>query len=536
MEHKPNIDNFERFLRDKTDEFRMYPSKRVWYSIYNNMHPGNRMPSISMCIVLLFSLLTVGYLHTNTAKDPGVSKSVTLNQPAISSVTTKNAVNIADAAINNPGNHPYQKLLTLILPASPIAQIATTPGIDHSSIKQSESQSQYQSTASANTYLTKNNTVALDESNATTVASLVTSAIAFISHQDKKVDIGMISQTVEGVEKNSFGSVETDNEFAAQNTSLLIGVSSKTNVSAVEITQPATTENEKAATINAVNTKAVDDKKEVAKKEMNKSTVLSESDKAWIENYALYHRPAPKKWAGKVSWQAYFTPSVVYRTLHNNAAGKNLGNNTAYLNTDVNNLVNQKPSFGAEMGMALQYDVLKRIKIKAGLQLNYTRYNTHGFDNFHPITTSLAINSDNSSSVYEVSRTTPFSNAQGLQAVKLHNETYQVSVPVGLDLKLVSLDNIAWYVGATIQPTVVVYGRSYLISTDQRNYVSETSMLNRFNINAGFETYISFKTNNYTWQVGPQFRSQLFSTNSKTYSIEERLQNYGFKIGVSKKL
>jgi len=76
MESKYNIDNFERFLRDKTDDFKMYPSKRVWYSIYNNMHPGNRMPSVSMCIVLICSLLLVGYLNTGNNKTTAVDASI----------------------------------------------------------------------------------------------------------------------------------------------------------------------------------------------------------------------------------------------------------------------------------------------------------------------------------------------------------------------------------------------------------------------------------------------------------------------------
>ena len=63
--NKYNIENFEKFLREKTDEFRMYPSKRVWYSIYNDMHPGNRLPSVSMTIILTGFLFLVGYLNTN---------------------------------------------------------------------------------------------------------------------------------------------------------------------------------------------------------------------------------------------------------------------------------------------------------------------------------------------------------------------------------------------------------------------------------------------------------------------------------------
>ncbi|HPH90833.1 MAG TPA: hypothetical protein PLZ68_08420, partial [Ferruginibacter sp.] len=70
-----NIENFEKFLREKTDEFRMYPSKRVWYSIYNDMHPGNRLPSISMTVVLIGFLFLIGFLNTTeTAKENNIPK------------------------------------------------------------------------------------------------------------------------------------------------------------------------------------------------------------------------------------------------------------------------------------------------------------------------------------------------------------------------------------------------------------------------------------------------------------------------------
>ena len=61
-------------------------------------------------------------------------------------------------------------------------------------------------------------------------------------------------------------------------------------------------------------------------------------------------------------------------------------------------------------------------------------------------------------------------------------------------------------------------------------------MLTRWNFNAGFETFVSFKSNGLTWQIGPQFRKQLFTTNSKTFAVEEKLLNYGIKFGVSKTL
>jgi len=268
-------------------------------------------------------------------------------------------------------------------------------------------------------------------------------------------------------------------------------------------------------------------------------TNLNTTERSWIENYALYNKPVTKKWKGRVETQLYITPSVVYRQLHDNAAGKDRGvnpNNSSINNTDVNNSVNQSPSLGLEMGFNWLYQLPKGIKLKAGFQLNYTRYAIHAFDNHHPTATSLSMNRSTNDLLYEVFRSTPYSNSVGLDAVKLHNQTVQISIPMGLDIKLAGNDNIEWYAGATIQPSYTLMGKSYLLSSDRRNYVKDNSMLNHFNMNAGFETYLSFKKDGYTLQVGPQLRTQLFSTNSKMFTIEERLKGYGLKIGIRKKL
>src|SRR3954470_15716584 len=65
MEKKIYTDNFEQLLKEKSDQFRMYPSKRVWHSIYNDLHPGRKWPSIAMSMLLVISLLLIGSLNTN---------------------------------------------------------------------------------------------------------------------------------------------------------------------------------------------------------------------------------------------------------------------------------------------------------------------------------------------------------------------------------------------------------------------------------------------------------------------------------------
>lgn len=65
MEQNFYTENFEKLLKEKSDEFRMYPSKRVWHSIYNDLHPSRKWPSVAMSMLLIIALLLIGYLNTN---------------------------------------------------------------------------------------------------------------------------------------------------------------------------------------------------------------------------------------------------------------------------------------------------------------------------------------------------------------------------------------------------------------------------------------------------------------------------------------
>lgn len=524
MEKNHHNDNFERFLRDKTDEFVMYPSKRIWYSIYNNMHPGNRLPSISMCIILMFSLLLAGYL--NTADQPG-------NHPANTSIAksetkTETPSFITRSTIFNKATADNQEAISMIADRN-----AGLPVV----LQASQIGKALQARHLVNSIEDRQSAIAA------TTSSTINADAAPISNQ-RKLQIkasqhiqissaNFVDATVTDAANTVKSAVEPAEEVEI-NTNVPVTISAAGGKDIVEV-NPADAVSEKlVATLE--NTPNTTLKSPVVQEKDIKvtRTGLTEADKSWIDHYALYNRPAPKSWAGKMSLLAYVTPSVVFSNLQYNVADKpGLNNNSRVSNGDVNDFVKNKPSIGLETGVSLQYKVAKRLKLKAGVQFNYTRYNTHAFENFHPIATSLTMNNGYP---YEVFATTPYSNSFGLNPIKLHNETYQFSLPVGADFRLTALDNIEWYAGATIQPTMVLFANSYVISTDRRNFVNEPSLLNRFNLNAGFETYLSYKTNGYTWQAGPQFRSQIFSTNTRSFSVEERLMNFGFKIGVSKKL
>ena len=86
---------FEQLLKEKTDLFRMFPSKRVWHSIYNNLHPSRRWPSVIMSLLLMSSLSFIGYLNTGGNNSNGhTTLAITKNPNAINNQETAENKNI----------------------------------------------------------------------------------------------------------------------------------------------------------------------------------------------------------------------------------------------------------------------------------------------------------------------------------------------------------------------------------------------------------------------------------------------------------
>lgn len=550
MDRQLDIDNFERLLKDRSEEFKMYPTKRVWHSIYNNIHPGKKWPSIATCIVLISILLLVGFLNTNDT----ISKvSIAKNQQSLPSTaivlqneifknpslliaqnnkllsdhyttTADNNINILQYSGNPsfklPAYHFFENILMTgyenksekILTFSDRLQIINLTGPNQLSTNAKK--------LDISTGISKSKTVIFKTTPAILANNFNSSPNVSEAINNTDNETNVVINTAHN--NDIFNLIETpdqltESEIVLPKELLKLDNSSIANLR-VGITAYNTAINKKnIKKVSGISTKLSTNEIEF------KPLVLTESDKAWVENFALYNRPVPKKWAGKLAWQLYFTPSVVYRTLKNNKPNE----------TDINKEVTDHPSMGLEIGAGIIYPITKGLKIKTGLQLNFTRYNTEAYENSHPVSTSISLN-DTYGLYYENSRTTPFSNYGGITPTNLHNDTYQISIPLGTEIKIAGNDNLQWNIGATIQPTYVFGGRSYLISADKRNFIKETTFLNRFNLNAGFETFISYKLDGFTFQFGPQFRKQIFTTNSKVYTVQEKLNNYGIRFGITK--
>ncbi len=526
MDRKFHTDDFERLLKEMSDEFKMYPSKRIWNSIYNNIHPQRNWPSVGMSISLIFTLIIVGHLNTSkptldsrlASIQPLYSNanSILFNPIVFSSKFIDNSIVVNKTAFSNGNDLGSNHLINSNKLNS---NLTITRQLNISSNKQLSNK------FIESTILDNHQVAAQIQSSSINNHSNLNKEVQSLSiTADNSIELVAEKNSTEtGLEQISTITLSEKSYFGD-----LMNTTSKNEISRRNVNNDISEDLQNE--INSLKQKGLS---------QNNQKLISAKDKEWIENYALHNRKATKKWAGKLTTLAYVTPSVVNRSISYNPnyfvnTSSNSPASIRSANQALREEVNQIPAMGLEIGTGLQYSIFKNLNIKAGLQLNFSRYSIKAFENSHPFSTAITLHDFKSNTNYEIYQSTPYSNQAGLEAIKLHNESFQFSLPIGADLKLAGNENVQWNVGASIQPTFVIGGKNYLISSDKRNFVKEPSLLNRWNINAGFETFITFKSNGLTWQIGPQFRTQLFSTNSKKYVIEERLLNYGFKVGVSK--
>ena len=218
-----------------------------------------------------------------------------------------------------------------------------------------------------------------------------------------------------------------------------------------------------------------------------------------------------------VTWTYYFTPSLSYR----------------YLSNDVNDVVVHKPRIGYEAGTEMSFKISKKLSFTTGLQLNFSGYKIRA-NSAHPILATLTLNTETPGQYSIYSSISHYSNSRGSEFEKLKNYSLQASIPIGLQYVIAENENIKFTAAVSFQPSLIFAGRAYLLSSDKKNYLTAPDLLRNWNMNTGFRTYVSFSSNSFNWQIGPEVRYQLLSTYSNRYQDKEHLVNYGFRIGISK--
>ena len=267
----------------------------------------------------------------------------------------------------------------------------------------------------------------------------------------------------------------------------------------------------------------------------------NKKDVSWLQQNATFELKNPVK-RGKLNWQVYFSPTMNYRTLSGGDAYPVQKTGVQYVPIAIthfgspDDFVNHKPTLGYEAGGSMLYRLTRNLTLKTGLQFNYSRYNIKAYTSANSQQATIALNSFYGAG-YGSSTITAYSNIQnfGGNAQKdLYNHYYQLSIPVGFELRVLGNERLQFNIAASIQPTYLLNRNSYLLTTDYSDYTKAPSLFRRWNFNGGVEAFVSYNIGGFRWQVGPEFRYQLLSTYTDQYPIKETLKEYGIKIGVSK--
>lgn len=444
----PNFKNveFEQFIKDSADQYRMYPSEKAWKGIYNVLHTRRRWFGLGFTFLLLTSsLVTIFVINSKKTDLKEISASYSGE-----SVNAQNPTKELNSEITIDKNSTSKSI------------ISSTPN-----------QPGFLASKRAFNYSTANLTSPENENKITSEPFIERNQPAISQFADQVTNqatykTGLINNTILDINP-----VDLEAKKPGQLSTNTLGLESAINSS----------------------------------------------------------QKAKKK--SKIFFQIYFTPTISYRKLSENksflqAPAANVPFSYAAL-YNINNAVTHKPDMGLELGISGKYPVSKAVNVRAGLQFNMSRYEIKAFNYPGEIATIALTNGYRVESLNTISS---YRNFNGGKADWLKNFYFQVSLPVGAELKLVGNDKIHFGVASTIQPTYVLGDRAYLISSDYKNYSEVPWLIRRWNVNTNLETYVAYSTGKLNWQVGPQIRYQLLSSFVDKYPVKENLFDFGLKVGV----
>src|SRR5664279_2596098 len=238
----------------------------------------------------------------------------------------------------------------------------------------------------------------------------------------------------------------------------------------------------------------------------------------------------------RYSWEIYVTPTLNTRYLtglNYQTMAQSLQSSPIMLVnvSNVNGFVDNTPVLGYNVGGNILYKLTKNISLKAGLEFSFNRYYIIAY-NSNASQTSVALNSYFgyiSDPTNSISATGTDKNPQQYQ-----NRYYQLSLPLGVEMKAAGNGKVQLRLGASLQPSYLLNTDAYVLSDDYKGYSKDAQAFRRWNLNVGAEAYISYAVGNIRWELGPQVRYQIFSTYKDSYPLKENMLNYGIRIGISK--
>ncbi|MEP7252061.1 MAG: outer membrane beta-barrel protein [Ginsengibacter sp.] len=533
MEENFYLDDFELTLQEQANQFKMVPNKKVWHGIYNDLHPGRRWPSVMVSLVLISSIVFIGYINSHSDKAP-----TTLT---------------AQATLKNAGNSTPQ------LQVKPLA--TTTP----SAIQNSQTTDDKAGKTSTGITSRENDNNATEEFitpgksfSLLTPQQPVISANHIESGTSQEiVNVGN-SQEKPALEKSNSESHSAQNlnnheSFASSKNDEILVITEEENEKVAVRPGGSRDKNLPALLVSAnesypgseifktahqitvpafVNFDTEMNKFIVIDSKLNLDKILSStSEQSQTTTAAL----AVRKKNDKISWSYYAGALINTVSFSGVALKENTNSNLSALPqvTQKDMKVIRNAALGFEAGLQMNYAFTPRLQFTTGARLTRSGYNIVS-NLVHPTLATLTLRNTSTGEAYSRNFVTHYGDGTGLSTVSLHNYSYQASVPVGLQYMMWKNDKLQLNLAASVEPSMVFQADAYLLSADGKNYVNVPDLLRKWNLSSSFTPSISFRSHKLKWSIGPDLRYQWLSTYQKNYTIKEHLIDYGIRIGISK--
>jgi hypothetical protein len=506
MERRFDMSDFEQSLKDHADQFKMTPSKRVWNGVYNNLHPGSKWPSITVAVVFIITLVTIGSLNNSTIK---LDRSINTNtNPATNTSKSGLETQTGEAFAPQTKSRSNSAVIDLEKNTNSVVKDEVTVQRKNASDKVSSSslsivvnnlrkknngESNIENNLPSGSLSTKEHTVELPDRNASSLNSV----------NEQKIEVSVLQKPV--IPQATFAQQQE-----RLSNDLIIPVSYQF------FSVPS-------SAILADKLICVDRIEPVLP---NQNDILS-------ENTAINANKIRKKKNNKIEWTFYVNPTI--STVSFNKKTIQPSNNPAslvVLSSQPSFKMVHNPRFGVETGAEMTFQVAKKLQFITGVNLSYSGYNNVS-NLVHPTFATLNLN-DNNGQIYSKTYITHYGNGQSQDHINLVNYSIEASIPLGLQYNIWKSQKIKIDVSSLLEPSVVMRDDAYLISSDGRYYVNDPLLVRRTNVDGHFGSYITFIGKKIKWHLGPDFRYQLLSTYKNIYPTKEHLIDYGIRIGISK--
>jgi hypothetical protein len=255
-------------------------------------------------------------------------------------------------------------------------------------------------------------------------------------------------------------------------------------------------------------------------------TKINRHDNSVIEYESIEENQKKIK---KHAYQIYATPSIGFRSSIRSAEPV-VNSSMSSIDQGSIESYHQLPDLNLEAGGSFFFKLNKNFRLKAGMQFNYSRYQTQSeLTNQTPIANAPAA-AENGNPIPSSDLNNP---AMGQFAEQVNHRSYQISLPIGTEFEVAGNGRLQWIAGATIQPGYQFASHQPTLSSALNKQTPTPSNVGKWNLNTSVETYLSYTLKSGAALIaGPQLRYQLLSMYQKNFIFDERLFNFGMKIGL----